>query len=351
MSSVAIYTVTMPKLGLTMEEGTVVKWLVEEGAEVSPGNDVAEIETDKIANVVECNQAGVLRRKIADEGDVLPIGALLGVIADSEISDAEIDSFIASYDGAAESEQESGEEQETAPAEADTVTPALQASDVVEPLTRMRAAIAKTVSNSWASIPHIFVTIKIDMGKAEAQYRAFKAAGNKVSINDVVLKAVAKVAPAFPLANASFADKALVLHKDVNIAVAVGLDQGVIMPVIHQCQALSLQQIGAKSRELVEHAQAGSLSQEELAGASFAVSNMGMLGVEAFTAIVPPALSSILAVGAIDTVPVVNDGQIVTARMMRVTISADHRVLDGAYAAKFLAELKKTLEEPEPIFH
>jgi pyruvate dehydrogenase E2 component (dihydrolipoamide acetyltransferase) len=333
-----------------MEEGTVVKWLVEEGAEVNPGNDVAEIETDKIANVVECNRAGVLRRKIAGEGDVLPIGALMGVIADPEISDAEIDSFIASYDGAEGNFQESGEAQETAPAAVDTDTPALQANSAVEPLTRMRAAIAKTVSNSWATIPHIFVTVKIDMGKAETQYRAFKAAGNKVSINDVVLRAVAKVAPAFPLVNASFADKALVLHKDVNIAVAVGLDQGVIMPVIHQCQLLSLRQIGAKSRELVERAQAGSLAQEELSGASLAVSNMGMLGVEAFTAIVPPALSAILAVGAIETVPVVSDGQIVTARRMRVTISADHRVLDGGYAAKFLAELKKTLEEPEPIF-
>ncbi len=341
-----IYKLTIPKLGLTMEEGTLVRWLVDEGAEVTAGGEVAEVETDKIANAVESAQAGVLRRKVANEGDVLPVGALIGVLADEGVSDDEIDAFIAAEGGAP-----APAEEEAAPAAASgEPAPVVAEGDKVESLSRMRAAIAKTVSTSWSTIPHIFVNVKIEMGKAERLYRALKESGAKVSINDVVIKAVSVTAPAFPLVNASFADKSLVLHQDVNISMAVGLDEGVIMPVIRKCQCLSVQQIGAKSRELVANAQAGDLAQEDLSGGTIAISNMGMLGTDRFTAIVPPGQAAILAVGMIENTPVVKDGQIVASRIMQITISCDHRVLDGAYAAKFLGQLKKTLEEPEGLF-
>ena len=188
------------------------------------------------------------------------------------------------------------------------------------------------------------------MGTAERLYRALKDSGAKVSMNDVLIKAVSSVAPAFSLVNASFADKSVVLHQDVNVSIAVGLDEGVIMPVIGKSQRLSLQQIGAKSRELVAKAQAGDLIQEDLSGGTIAISNMGMLGTDKFTAIVPPNQAAILAVGMVESVPVVKDGKIVPARIMQITMSVDHRVLDGAYAAKFLGQLKKTLEEPEGLF-
>src|ERR1019366_8681892 len=122
--------------------------------------------------------------------------------------------------------------------------------------------------------------------------------------------------------------------------------EGVVMPVIRQCQCLSVQQIGAKSRELVARAQGGSLTQEDLSGGTVSISNMGMLGTDKFTAIVPPSQAIILAVGMIESVPVVKDGKIVVARIMQITMSADHRVVDGAYGAKFLGQLKKTLEAP-----
>ncbi len=350
MTAKGIYKVTMPKLGLSMEEGTVAKWLVDIGAQIEPGNEVVEVETDKLSNAVEAVHSGVLRRKVANEGDVLLVGALMGVLADPSTSEAEIDAFIAA-EGGAPIPAEEAEPADAIPAETSEAAPetALQ-GDKVEPLSRMRAAIAKTVSTSWATIPHIFVNVKIDMGKAERLYRALKETGVQVSINDVVVKALSTVAPAFPLVNASFADKSIIVHQDVNVAMAVGLDEGVVMPVISKCQCLSVQEIGAKSRDLAARAQVGALTEEDISGGTVSISNMGMLGIDKFTAIVPPNQAAILAVGMIGNVPVVKDGQIVAARIMQVTLSVDHRVLDGAYGAKFLGQLKKTLEAPEELF-
>jgi pyruvate dehydrogenase E2 component (dihydrolipoamide acetyltransferase) len=339
-----VFEISMPKWGLTMEEGTLVKWLVEVGATVEPGEELAEVETDKIVNVLENSHSGVLRRIVADEGDVLPVGALLGVIAAEGVSDADIDAFIAGGGSAAA-------EESAAPAEQAAVAsaPAEAPAEELVPVSGMRAAIAKTVSASWGSIPHYMVTVAIDMGKADALARSLKEAGTKVSINDMIIKASAAAILKFPLMNASFADKNITMHRDANIAVAIGLDDGVVMPVIRNCHALSLQEIGAKSRELVALAREGKLGKAEMSGGTFAISNMGMLGVESFVAIVPPAQSAIIAIGMLKDEPVVRDGKIEIARMMRVTISADHRVHDGAYAAKFLGELRTILESPEVL--
>jgi pyruvate dehydrogenase E2 component (dihydrolipoamide acetyltransferase) len=211
----------------------------------------------------------------------------------------------------------------------------------------MRAAIAKTVSNSWSNIPHYMVTIAIDMKKADALSRSMKEAGTKVSINDMIIKASAVALQEFPLMKGTFADKNIIMHRDANIAVAIGLDEGVVMPVIKNCQSLSLQEIGAKSRELVALAKEGKLGKEEMTGGTFAISNMGMLGVESFVAIVPPTMSAILAIGMVKDESVVKNGKIEVERLMRITISADHRVHDGAYAAKFLGKLREILEQPE----
>jgi len=329
------YRLTMPKWGLTMEEGTLAKWLKEEGDQINLGDAIAEVETDKIVNTMEATHPGILKRRIAEEGDELPVGALLGIIADASTTDQEIDAFLAGESAPA------GE-----PAAEEAPSECSKAQDQVIPLKGMRAAITKTVTTSWTTIPHYMVTVAIDMGEAEALSKAQKEAGNKVSINDMLIKALAVAIPKYPNINASFTDKGIAMHSDVNIAVAVGLDDGLVMPVIKGCQNLSVQQIGAKSRELVGMAKDNKLGKEELSGATFAISNMGMLGVESFIAIVPPNLSAILAVGTVKDEPVVRDGKVVIARMMRVTISADHRVHDGSYGAKFLGELKSALEAP-----
>jgi pyruvate dehydrogenase E2 component (dihydrolipoamide acetyltransferase) len=342
-----IFSITMPKWGLTMEEGTLVQWLVEEGAKIEVGMALAEVETDKIVNVMEATNAGVLRKKTAGEGDVLPVGALLAVMAEPSITDAEIDAYIAGG-GAVASEEEAPAAAPEKP-KAEPAKEAAPAAEVLQPVASMRAAIAKTVSTSWTTIPHYMVTVVIDMEKAESLSSKLKEEGTKVSINDMLIKGAALALQKFPLLNASFADKNIVLHNDINIAMAIGLDEGVVMPVIKKCQELTVQQTGTKSRELVDLAKNGKLGKEELAGGTFAISNMGMLGVEDFIAIVPPGLSAILAVGMVKDEPVARNGKVVIGRMMRITISADHRVHDGAYAAKYLAELKNILEGPEAI--
>jgi pyruvate dehydrogenase E2 component (dihydrolipoamide acetyltransferase) len=338
------YLLTMPKWGLTMEEGTLAKWLVEVGDSIEVGMAIAEVETDKIVNVMEAVHAGILKRKIADEGDVLPVGAPLGVIADEPVTDQQIDAFLAG--GALEEASAPTAEESQAPE-----APAAEGQllDGILPLEGMRAAISKTVTTSWTTIPHYMVTVSIDMGKAEALSSAQKQAGNRVSINDMLIKASALAIGKYPLINAAFSGKGIALHGDVNVAMAIGLEEGVIMPVIRECQNLTVQQIGERSRELVALAKESKLGNGELNGGTFAISNMGMLGVDDFIAIVPPNLSAILAVGTVKDEAVVRNGQITVARMMRVTISADHRVHDGAYAAKYLAELKSILEAPEGV--
>ena len=216
----------------------------------------------------------------------------------------------------------------------------------VKPLSRMRAAIARTVSEAWRSIPHFTVTLVIDMGEAENVQRELKGAGTLVSLNDIIIKGSAMALEKFPMANASFGGEGIVSHSEVNIGFAVSLDDGLLVPVIRGCQRLSLKEIGACSRELVERARQGAISEAEISGGTFSVSNLGMYGVEEFTAIIQPPQGAILAVGGIRDEPVARGGQVVIARTMRATLSADHRLIDGAYAARFMAEMKHVLENP-----
>ena len=216
----------------------------------------------------------------------------------------------------------------------------------VQPLSRMRGAIARLVSESWRDIPHFTVTVAIDMGEAENVRRELKVAGTMVSLNDIVIKAAAKVLQRFPLVNASFGADGIVFHDQVNIGFAVSLDDGLLVPVIQGCGGLSLTEIAARSRELIERARGGSISEAEISGGTFSVSNLGMFGVKEFTAIIHPPQGAVLAVGAVQDEAVVKGGQVVAARIMRATVSADHRLIDGAYAARFMAELKRVLENP-----
>ena len=212
----------------------------------------------------------------------------------------------------------------------------------------MRATIVKTVTASW-EIPQFPVSVTIDMGQAEQLQHRLQASGDRVSINDLIVKAAATALQKEPMVNASLVDNRYILHPTADIAIAVGLTDGLLMPVIRDCQILTLQQIAEQSRLLIEQAQAGSLSQTQLTGASFAISNLGNAGVDQFAALIPPGLAAILAVAAISDQPVVRNGQFVAARMMRATLSADHRIVDGLCAAKFLAALKATLEEPTTL--
>jgi pyruvate dehydrogenase E2 component (dihydrolipoamide acetyltransferase) len=338
MSDTKIFALTMPKWGLTMEEGTIGSWLIDEGDEIEVGDEILEIETDKIAQAVESTVAGVLRRQIGEEGEEYPVKALIGIIADADITDEQIDQYLASRGGAA---AEAGEEEEAA-------APAEAAAPTSKPISPMRAAIANTVTSSWA-MPQFPVTMAIDMGKAKSLRAGLKEAGKAVSLNDLVIMASAKAMEKYPMVNATLGKKEYQLNPEVNIAVAVGMDEALMMPVVKGCQALSLEELGAATRAMIDKVKAGKAGPADMAGGNFAISNMGMFGIEQFAALVPPGMSAILAVGGIKNEAVVQDGNIVAASIMRVTLVADHRVVDGAYSAQYLMELKRLLENPEEL--
>lgn len=215
-----------------------------------------------------------------------------------------------------------------------------------EQLSRMRAAIARTVTESWRTIPHFTVTMDIDMGAAEAIHKGFKEAGESVTLNDFVIKAVATALVRFPRLNASWADDRIEIHPEINVGVAVNVADGLIVPVVRDCGNISLREVARQSHEMVERARTGKIAQGDMADGTFTVSNMGMLGVDGFTAIILPPQVGILAIGTVTDAAVVRNGHIAVARMIKAVLSADHRVVDGAYGGGFMKELKEILENP-----
>jgi len=243
----------------------------------------------------------------------------------------------------------------TAPAGAPVVPAAAAApaapspADRVVPLTRMRETIARRMSESKQQAPHFYVTMAIDMDKAMELRANLNQLGDgqvKVSVNDMVIKATAIALLKHPYLNATFEGNAIRIHGAVHMAVAVALDDGLITPVIRDAHAKSLLQISQEARALAEAARAGTLRPEQYQGGTFTISNLGMFGVEEFAAIINPPQAAILAVGAVQEQPVVRNGQLTVGKVMRVTVSADHRVADGAQVALFLQELKNVLENP-----
>jgi pyruvate dehydrogenase E2 component (dihydrolipoamide acetyltransferase) len=215
-----------------------------------------------------------------------------------------------------------------------------------QPLSRMRAAIARTVTASWRSIPHFSVSVAIDMGTAESLYRGFREAGVSLTINDMIVKSAAMALQKFPNLNAAFTDDGVISHPEINIGIAVSVEGGLLVPVVKGCSGLSLKEIAVKSRELIARARGGKITETDISGGTFSVSNLGMFGVETFSAVIYPSQAAILAVAAIRDTVVAEDGRFDQARVMTVTLSADHRLVDGVDAARFLAELRKVLENP-----
>lgn len=345
MSDKKIFALTIPKWGLTMEEGTISEWLLEEGDEVEVETEIVEIASDKINQVIESPVAGVLRRIIGEEGEDYPVKALIGIIATADVANEDIDAFIASYQGshsavaADEDDLEIGD---------DATEESEHSVSTTKPLSKMRAAIAKTVEASWLA-PQFPVTMAIDMGKATALRATLKESGQPISMNDFVTKSCAIAIEKYSLVNAQLGDKEYILNPQINIAIAVAVDEDLMMPVVQGCEALSLKDLADRSRQLIAMVKDGSIGELELTGGNFAISNLGMFGVEHFAALVPPGMASILAVGAIHDEVVVRDGKMIPAPMMRVTLMSDHRIVDGVYAANFLAELKRLLENPDEL--
>jgi pyruvate dehydrogenase E2 component (dihydrolipoamide acetyltransferase) len=233
-------------------------------------------------------------------------------------------------------------------ASASAATSPGQESELVE-LSRMRQAVARVTVDSKREAPHFYVAVEIDMTKAMSFRRDVNdqaSAEQRVSVNDLIVKASAMAIGHHPKFNSSFQDNHLKMNASVNIGIAVALESGLIIPGINNCESKSLVEIATASRDLVTRANSGTLRNEEYSGTTFSVSNLGMFDVDSFTAIIFPPHAAILAVGTVKEQPVVRDGELAIAQIMKATLSTDHRVADGAEAAQFLTEIKKLLENP-----
>jgi pyruvate dehydrogenase E2 component (dihydrolipoamide acetyltransferase) len=461
--------VLMPKGSDTMTEGKVLKWLKKEGDQVSTGETVVEIETDKVDMEVEAMGSGVLRTILVQAGKVVPVGELLAVIAKAE----EDVSSLVKGDGSAGAQppgavpaptpvtaapepsspsaapaavggapvppagaapaapsvaaegsgqallggpipsarepenggrvlasplarrmaQEMGldlnhiagsgpagrivrQDVERAaalavearaarvpaaasaaarpPAPAVTLprrpAPALTGPEFYdEPLSSMRKTIATRLVQSKAPVPHFYLTIEVDMGRAKELRDSAKALNPELNLsyNDIILKACAAALELHPHVNASFQGEAVRYYRRIHLGVAVAVEEGgLITPVIRNCQGKTLQDISREAKDLIERARTRKLNPDEYVGATFTVSNLGMMGIEEFSAVINPPEGAILAVGAVAEKPVVVKGQVEVGLRCRLTLSCDHRVVDGATGAKFLQTLKQILENP-----
>jgi pyruvate dehydrogenase E2 component (dihydrolipoamide acetyltransferase) len=249
----------------------------------------------------------------------------------------------------AEAPQQRATTQATQPS-VQTVAPSFEGAPTYreENVSTMRATIARRLVTSIGPVPHFFLTTEIEMDKAAELRRQLNEldAENKVSINDLIIKIAAVALMQHPAVNASFHDKTIRYYERADIGVAVAIEDGLITPVVRGANAKSVVEISREVRELAERARSRRLKPEEYTGATFSISNLGMLGIDEFTAVINPPEAAILAVGAMKPRAVVRDGQIVVRQIMRVTMSCDHRVVDGATGAKFLQTFKKILENP-----
>ena len=386
--------VIMPALGFDMTEGLLVRWLKNEGDPVEKDQAIAEIETEKATVEIEAAASGILARIIVQAGETVPIGAVIGVIAGAGEEVAAVPPpsppeppltppVPRSGEGAPPSEarvkaspvarkmaEEAGLDLSrvkgtgpggrvverdvqaaiaTGSAPAPPCVPAGPVPGAAVPLNRMRKTIARRMTESKATAPHFYVTAEINMDdamKMREQLNSLAPEAERISVNDLIVAAAARTLARFPALNASYREDNLEMHSQVNIGIAVALEDGLIPPVLRDADKKTLKRIAAESRALTERARANKLRSDDLGGGTFTVSNLGMFDVDDFIAIINPPEAAILAVGAVIRRPVAAAGEVRIASLMKTTLSVDHRVADGAQAGRFLQEFKKLLENP-----
>ena len=441
--------VTMEALSPTMEEGRLVKWTKNEGDQVKAGDVLAEVETDKAVMELVARGDGVLRKRLANEGDASPIGTLLAVIA---APDENIDSIVGSAAPPAPAQSappaqaqppaQSPGEASAAPPQKAAATPSVASPAPAQPrpapprppaapaaprgngstqpgapstpsgrqrssplarrlasekgiqlgavhgtgpggrivkrdienakatggsgrsaaaerlategdfkdipLTQIRKTIARRLSESNGPVPTFFLTAEYDATRAAELRTQLVEMGDqyKVSFNDIVIKGVALALAEHPEVNAHWLTDKIRHFNRIHVAMAVAVEDGLITPVLFDADRLTLWEISEKARELAKKARERKLTPEEYTGGTFTVSNLGMFGIDQFTAIINPPEVGILAIGGVEEKPVVIDGSLEVRQRMRVTMSCDHRVVDGATGAKFLQTVRRYIENP-----
>ena len=435
--------VVMPKLGLTMTEGTVSKWLKKVGDAVSEGEPLFEVETDKLTNTIEASASGVLRHLFVEEGVTVPVLEKVAVIA---AADEDIAGLLggaapapaaaaaptpAAAPAASPAEKKAGgrviaspaakklakekgidltlvtgtgpngritedDVKNYTPAPAAPAAPAAEevpkvkasplaaavaadlgldlekigakdrvlAEDILRylestrekaeeapkeelvPMNGMRKAIAKNMLNSHMTSPTVTANLSVDMSAMKAYREQLKAKEIKVSYTDLLVKFVAKALTEYPLLNCSVEDNKIRYKHYVNMGVAVALDNGLVVPNVTDADKKSLTEISAEIKELAKLAREGGLPMEKLRGGTFTITNLGMYGIESFTPIINQPEVAILGVTTMEDRAVVRGGEIVIRPMMTLSLTFDHRVVDGSVAAEFLQRLKNLLENP-----
>jgi pyruvate dehydrogenase E2 component (dihydrolipoamide acetyltransferase) len=382
-----------------MEAGTIVRWLKSEGDAVEKGEPLYELDTDKVTQEVEADASGVLLKILAGEGEEIEVGKRIAVIGE-EGEEVAADEAAPKAEEKAEEKAEAPKpeplpaERIEAPEEPSRANGRIKASPLarriarersidlgsltgtgpdgrivaedveraaaapapayapaaatpleaeVVPLTSLRKTIARRLTEAWEA-PAFQISMSADMTRAQELHARLREQG--VSVTDILTKLAAVALLRHRDVNAHFADDELRIFPNANIGLAVATERGLIVPVQREVERKSLVQIAAERKEIVQRTREGKLSQEDLDGGTFTISNLGMYGVEIFTAVLNPPQAAILAVGAIEEKPVVEDGSFVASQLMAMTLTCDHRAVDGAKAAEFLRELKTLLEEP-----
>lgn len=260
----------------------------------------------------------------------------------------DIEAYLAAQDQAAKAAKIAPAPSGTPPMAIPSYEPTMEGYRAV-PLTGMRQTIARRMVESKTTAPHFYITMDVDMAAAMAlrsQLNALLPESDKISVNDFIIKASALALRQFPNINASFAGSEIHVHDQVNVGIAVARETGLVVTVVRDCDKKSLAEIAKDARELVGRAREGRMKPDDMVGGTFTISNLGMFDVDDFIAIIGPGQTAILAVGSVKQTPVVKDGQLAVGTRMKATISADHRVTDGAEAAKFMQAFKAALEQP-----
>lgn len=399
--------VIMPALGVAQQTGTLLKWLKAEGQQVTKGEPLMEIETDKATVEIEAAASGILAAVTAKPGDEIPVGQTIAVILASgetlptkqkalerhqnplpqrkekdenhpsstppppkepRVPTTLLGGRVLASPKAKRIAKERGIEIKSlrgsgpegsvladdvlrAATGTSTVSPAasMDAAQEVIPLSPMRRIVGQRMTQSKLSAPHFYLNMDIDMTEVNRIRTEWKERGaaSAPSINDFILHAAARALKEFPSVNSTYTDQGIKQHVDINIGMAVALEEGLVVPVIRNTDRLSLSELAKQCRELAEKAQSKKLFPLDYEGGTFTVSNLGMLGVDSFIAIINPPQCAILAVGRVAPRVVVEDGMFAIKSLMTATLSADHRVIDGAIGAQFLGQFKRYLEVAE----
>ena len=408
-----IEALTMPKWGIEMEEGKITEWIIDEGKSFKRGEVLLVIETDKISNEVEAEFDGLFRKKVVGADGTYPVGALLGVFAEESITDDEIEKFVNDFvppetsfkpesaSSSSQPEEKKAEPKKESAAKKDlpssppenvnispkawevavelevdveSITPSgrrgrISVQDVEQvadpaklatykgeeeassipqsdnpsnliPHTGMRKVIAERTTASKNTAPHFYLNVDLDAKKLSEKREKLNQGKNKeekVSVNDLIIKCVATALTKHPEVNVNWSDDGILQFKNADISIAVATDAGLITPIVKKANEKSVDEISSDTKRLSELAHSNKLMPEDYQGGTFSISNLGMLGIKSFTAVINPPQCGILAVGKLE-----ND-------IISVTMSCDHRAIDGAVGARFLQTLSEIVSKAEGI--